>query len=350
MQKLFAVLFALCLFASSSFAAAFEVIDSVGRRVAFNEHPKRIVTTGRGAFMITNAAFLFESAKERLFAYSKTFQTKNPEGFYKLIDPYFANRQFTLNTTAIEELAAMKPDLILAKDYERSRLEMPLSQLGIRVVFLNLEDLDKFYSDIRIIGALFNEGARAEKIISFYDSWRRKIKNRLDSLSDSKKPRALITYYSESGSTAFNVSPKDWAQALLIREAGGEPVWVNQSFGSGWQRVSFDQIAAWQPDYIFVTSYFCDVEVSVKKIKNNLLWRHLSAVKNGRLFAFPEEFSCWDQPDSRWILGLCWLAYRLHPQCTELKSDLCELFGDFFSLYGISEADLSKIKVKGDYP
>ncbi len=48
-------------------------------------------------------------------------------------------------------------------------------------------------------------------------------------------------------------------------------------------------------------------------------WKELSAVKNGQLKAFPVDFYSWDQPDSRWILGLKWLAKQVHP---ELFTDL----------------------------
>ena len=38
-------------------------------------------------------------------------------------------------------------------------------------------------------------------------------------------------------------------------------------------------------------------------------------VAKGRdgIHAFPVDFYSWDQPDSRWILGLQWMAKTLHP-------------------------------------
>ena len=49
-------------------------------------------------------------------------------------------------------------------------------------------------------------------------------------------------------------------------------------------------------------------------MKNSTEWQELNAVKNNKLKAFPVDFYSWDQPDSRWILGLNWLAKQIHPE------------------------------------
>ena len=46
---------------------------------------------------------------------------------------------------------------------------------------------------------------------------------------------------------------------------------------------------------------------------------NLSAVQNDELYAFAFDIYSWDQPDTRWILGLEWLATKMHP---ELFSDI----------------------------
>ena len=43
-------------------------------------------------------------------------------------------------------------------------------------------------------------------------------------------------------------------------------------------------------------------------------WAALQAVRSDELYAFPRDVFGWDQPEPRWILGVQWLATRLHPE------------------------------------
>jgi iron complex transport system substrate-binding protein len=325
-------------------------IDCLGRNVALQSAPERIVITGRAGFMITNAAFFFPEASEKLVAYSKYFQSKSSDEFYKLVDAKFPTRNFSHDTMSIEELAALKPDVVLARNFERQNLEKGLKQLGIPVVFLNLETPQAYYSDIKNLGHVFNDKATADKVISFYKNKQEEIKNLVNKSSKEQPITALHVFYSErGGSTSFSVSPIHWIQALMIKKAGAMPVWSEIQSGKGWKKIGFEQIAAWDPDYIFVSSYFSDVDEAVSRLKSNLLWKNLEAVKNKNLLAFPGDFVSWDQPDSRWILGQAWLAAVLHSETDKLKSFSQKLLVEFFQLYGLNKQQIKNIEIHGDY-
>lgn len=327
-----------------------KVLDCLEREVLIEKQPERIVITGRAGFMVTNASFFFSSAAKKLVTYSKNFQFRDSDSFYRMVDPFFENRTFTDHNTGIEELASLKPDLILAKDFERPRLEKSLAQLGIPVLFFNLESPDVYFKDISNLGVVFSEQGRAQKIITFFRDWQQKIFGSLKSIPAKKQPTVLHLFHSDrGGNISFSVSPAHWIQARLVKDAGGVPVWTEASIGNGWKKIGFDQIAAWDPDYIFVTSYFGNAEKTVEKLKSDPLWQLLSAGKNQQIFAFPEDFICWDQPDSRWILGLCWLTAILNPEICSLKDPMHQLFTEFFQLYGISPERSAGIKVLGDY-
>jgi iron complex transport system substrate-binding protein len=326
------------------------VIDCLGRKVLLEKMPQRIVITGRAGFMITNASLFFASAPEKLLTYSKNFQFRNSDGFYRLIDPFFAKRTFSDHTIGIEELAAMKPDLIMARDIERANLERGLEQLEIPIVFFNLENPESYYSDLENLGLIYAETQKAERIIDFFQNWHQKILQSVKSSKSERKPSVLHLFYSErGGAVSFSVSPKHWIQSTLVRDAGGVPVWSEAALGNGWQKIGFEQIAAWNPDFIFVASYFGNSADAVEKLKKNELWQGLTAVKQNRLLAFPEDYISWDQPDSRWVLGLCWCAAMINPDLQGLKVDMHKLYQEFFELYGIDAEQSRKIKVTGDY-
>ncbi len=346
MRVLFLALFLTFIFLPV-FAQDFEIIDSRGNSVLLPGLPERIVITGRAGFMISNLAFFFKSAAPRLISYSRSLQFQSSDRFYQLLDSKFSERpEINSHNNSVEELAALKPDLILAREVERNRLENGLKQLGLKAIFFDLEDPKLFFKEIENLGKIFGETDKAREVIKFFSDWQKRIADRLPVKA---KPRVFHLFYSErEGSVSFSVSPPSWIQARMVKEAGGDPVWVDAGADRGWKKVGFEQIAAWNPDYIVVTSYFSDVEASVASLKQDKLWQKLRAVNKGRLLAFPEDYVCWDQPDSRWILGQCWLAMVLNPEIVELKSDMAEIFKQFFKLYNLTDEQIREIQIRGD--
>jgi len=327
-----------------------EVVDCHGRKVMLEQEPKRIVIAGRAGFMITNAAFFFKTAPDKLISYSKSLKLVNNDKFYQMVDPGFATRIFNDFETGIEELAAMKPDIILLRDFERQKYERSLDQLGIRCAFFSLEDPTKYPAEIETLSLIFGEPARGAEIADFYRNWQQKIVARLKAADKKVLPRVLHLYHSsKGGAVSFNVAPAHWAQTWLVEQAGGVAVWKEAGIGNGWQQIGFDQIAAWQPEYVFVTSYGSDVVMAKQHLLKDPLWAEMAAVRQGKLYAFPEDFVCWDQPDSRWILGLCWLSAMLWPEIPELRTDMHELYQSFFALYGLTPEQIKKIEIRGDY-
>ena len=325
-----------------------EIIDSLGRKVILPSSPKRVVICGRAGFMISSASFFFLTAPEKLISYSNTFQNNNLPKFFRLIDKDMDNKALFELTAGIEEIAALKPDLVLMKEFEARRYKKQLEQLNIPVVFFNLESPGKFFRDIEILGKIFSEQARSEKIIAFYKYWQKIIAKSITEKPTA--PRCLTIFLSKvGGGASFNVPPKNWIQTEMIRMAGGTPVWEKHCVGGGWQKVSFEQIAAWDPEYIFVTSYDGNVEEGVKKLKSNEFWKLLRASKENKIFAFPKDFSSWDQPDSKWILGLYWLTARINRESyKKLKDRFSELYTKFYQLYGLDKRIIRQIEQKGD--
>ncbi|KAF1081754.1 MAG: hypothetical protein GQF41_2094 [Candidatus Rifleibacterium amylolyticum] len=354
MNRLKLLILSLLVFIATSNAAIAgfpcEVVDCHGRKIVLENAPERIVIAGRAGFMITNAAFFFKTAPAKLISYSKSLKLVNNDRFYQMVDPGFATRIFNDFETGIEELAAMKPDIILLRDFERQKYERSLDQLGIRCAFFSLEDPTKYPAEIETLSSIFAEPARGVEIAGFYRAWQQKIVDRLKDAGKKELPRVLHLYHSsKGGAVSFNVAPAHWAQTWLVEQAGGIAVWKEAGIGNGWQQIGFDQIAAWQPEFVTLVAYGGDVSKAKQQLLEDPLWAEMTAVKQHKLFAFPEDFVSWDQPDSRWILGLCWLAAILHPEIPELKSDMHELHRSFFALYGLNADQISDIAVRGDY-
>ncbi len=332
-------------------AHSFSIVDALNRKIELKSAPEKIIVAGKAGFMITNAAFLFPSASDKLIGYSKTYQMKDLESFFKMVDDRYDEKQLIDHNVGIEQIAAMNPDLVLMKTFESSKFQKGFEQLGIPVAFFDMETPEKFLKEIHVLGEIFGNKKQSTKIVDFYEKWQKIIGEAVSAIpAEKEKLNVLHIFYSDrGGSVSFNVAPDSWIQIKLITMAGGNPVWKNSNPGGGWLVVGFDQIAAWDPDIVLVTSYFGDLVQAKANLADNNFWKLLKAVENKHIYAVPEDFLSWDQPDSRWILGLFWMATKFSPEAAKiLNGKFNEIYTEFYHLYGLREDQIAEIKIKGD--
>lgn len=325
------------------------VTDALDRVVSFDTLPSRIVIAGKAGFMITDAVYLFPEARERVAAYVTGTQT--PNDFFGSIYPDLISPLKVETTSGPEQIAPIQPDVVLLKAYLKESLGDPLEQLGIKVVYLNLETPEEINRDIRILGTLFGNSARAEDIVQLLDTAAKKVTDVTANLKDEEKYSVLMLQYSDKGGEiAFKVPPLDWLQTSLVTMAGGTPAWKDVPT-EGWTVITFEQIAAWNPQVIMLIDYKGNAMEVVTNLKADQKWMLLDAVKNGKLYAFPVDFQSWDQPDTRWTLGLTWVAAKLHPDMFANVKMLDEVQTFYSNFYGL-DADTITNKIlpliKGD--
>ncbi|MCS6908455.1 MAG: ABC transporter substrate-binding protein [Anaerolineales bacterium] len=314
-------------------STAFTVQDALGREVRFAAPPRRIVIAGRALFMLANAAYIFPGAGERIVALGQTGQGSG--NFLALYEPQYQQKATLTGDAGAEQIAAYQPDLVLLKSYLAENLGKPIETLGIPVVYLDLETPEQYWRDLTTLGQIFGQSERAAQIVAYYQ---RKVERVQQTVQGVAKPRVLILQYSEKdGKVAFNVPPQSWMQTLMTEIAGGEPLWKQIELGKGWTQVSFEQIAAWDADKIFVISYFRNVSEVVAQLKQDAQWEALRAVREGNLYGFAGDLYSWDQPDVRWILGLSWLAARMHPELFPDYDAVQEVKEFYQTLYGLDE-------------
>jgi iron complex transport system substrate-binding protein len=317
-------------------SASLSVVDAAGRSVSFDRPPRRIAIAGRAAFMIENAVYLFPEARDAGIDFfgGQALQRVGADDFLSLVAPSRqAARPFDAQA-GVEQIAATRPDAVLLKSSAR-RTGDALARIGIPVVFLDLETPAQYERDLAILGQLLAAPAQAAERIAYYRRIADFVAQRTASLPAAAKPRALLLQYDDrSGTLAFSVPPTDWIQTELVQRAGAVPVWTHADRRGAWTLVNLEQIAAWDPDVVFVVQYRTDASHAVDAIRADPRWQSLRAARDNRILPFPGDFCSWDQPDPRWSLGLLWLASRLHP---DLFADLdfqAEIFR-FYALYGL---------------
>ncbi|MGC8816724.1 MAG: ABC transporter substrate-binding protein [Candidatus Hadarchaeum sp.] len=336
------------------------VVDALGRTVQVELPVNRVIITGKSAFPIISVAYMFPSVRNVLYGLDpRTASVPLFRAVDPAIDTKTLNQEIGAGSDSpnVEELAKLNPDLVIFKTAVKLQVAESLESLGISVVYVDLENLDSYLRDIRLLGKLFGDEPRANNIASYYEEKYHYVLSQTASLPQSERPKCLFLYYSTKGGTvSFNAPGPNWLQTSMIDAAGGYP--LSKELGAtGWNTVNFEQIAQWNPEIVFIVTY--SEEPSAASVKENLLndplWKNIAAVKEGKVHAVPDDshliaIGSWDAPNSRWILGQLWMAKKIQPALfadLDLASE-ARLF--YMNMYGLDEKQAGEImqQITGD--
>ncbi|MFH1467958.1 MAG: ABC transporter substrate-binding protein [Pseudomonadota bacterium] len=294
--------------------AAIQVVDAAGQALALGGPPARVVAAGKGLYMPVHVFAMFPGALGRLAAVEARGDATS---FISQLDPGPDGWVDLAHDPGVEAIAALHPDLVLAKGTVEDEHSTTLARVGIPTLHLGLETPERFLQDVALLGQVLGEPARAEAISAFYSQRLERIAAAVGPLAEAARPRVLVLgMHARGGKIAVKVPAKAWMQTQQVALAGGRPVWLEEAtVTDGWTIVGFEQIAAWDPDVLVVCIPHDMEEAAVMAdLASDERWGHLQAVQNDRLLRFPHDLYDWNSPDPRWLLGLIWLAGQLHPR------------------------------------
>jgi iron complex transport system substrate-binding protein len=312
-------------FASGPYA----VTDALGRSLSFWRIPERIVIAGGASPALVDTVCLFPGVSQRVVGVGQTDQGGGD--FLPLIDRGAGAKTRFPDSASPEQLAMVRPDLVILKSSVKEQLGDALERFGIRVLYLDLESPEKFFADVQTLGRLFQQPERAHFIVDWYRARVEAVARA--TAATEKTPVLVVRHCAEDGTNAFSVPPANSIQTVMTETSGGRPVWKDAGPGDGWKKVGLGQLTAWNPRCIFVISCGRPSGPSAGDIRD-------SGALAGTSAGFPSDFYSWDQADPRWILGLEWMAVTLHPDLfpdLDLRAEIREFFT---RLYGVDEAAL----------
>jgi iron complex transport system substrate-binding protein len=301
-------------FPARAAANTVEVTDAAGISLTLEKPAARVVVVGAAPFIPLHMFYMFDQARDRLAGFEVRGQVTDE--FLELIDPDLSLKQTLAANPGPESVAALKPDLVITKSTVEGQMARSLNALGIPVMHVGAETPDMFLSDIRNLGKVLGEERRAGTIVRFYTDKLAQIQQAVAPVPDPSRPRVLVLEYSSRGNRqALNVPATGWIQTQQAVISGGSPVWTDGlSVRDGWQITGFEQIAAWNPDKIFLIVWY---QLQGAQVLDSLYqdpkWATLSAVKQNELHLFPQDIYSWDSASPRWILGALWMARKTYP-------------------------------------
>ncbi|MFY9399100.1 MAG: ABC transporter substrate-binding protein [Desulfomonilia bacterium] len=288
--------------------------DAAGREVSLSAPALRIVVVGTGPFMVLHLLYMFPEAVPRIVGMEERAKLS---AFIHLVDPDFSSKTILKPNPGPEQIAAIRPDVVLMKGSAVNQTCTSLERLGIKVAYIGMENPEQFFTDLDNLGLMLGNTPRAEEIKAYYRSRLELVDTRLEGIPERDKPRLLVVGFTERGGAhAIQVPAASWMQTLQAWRAGTVPVWVNSvtRASDSWNIVNFEQVAAWNPDIISViVPHSIRPEELMARLARDPQWRLLKAVRADRLYPFPSDLYGWDSPEPRWILGLLWTARTAHP-------------------------------------
>jgi iron complex transport system substrate-binding protein len=328
-------------------AATRTITDGLGRAVEIPVEPERMVTAGRAMLMTINALWAFPGAPDRIVGVGDIQQGRGV--FLADMDPTWERLTILDRSAGAEQIASLNPDVVVLKSVVRESIGEPLERLGIPVVYVELESPEQYQRDLQVLGDLVNDVTRGEELARMYRHMQEEVTAAAS--PGAPTPRTLMIYYRVSGGdVSFNVPPAGWMQTDMVRLAGGEPVWLDANPGRGWATISFEQIAAWDPEVILFVEYGGRGTEIRDQLIQEPRWQELQAVQNNRFLVMPTDYYSWDQPDVRWILGLTWSAWAIGRQDINMEAKTREFYR---ILYGMDSSTFDRMVapvLSGDLP
>lgn len=294
------------------------ITDHAGRQVVIEKEPQRLVS----CYYITTSLLMALDLDENLVGIENDPQLRP---IYELSNPDLLELPWvgTAKTLDLEACIALEPDLVILPLRLKDSAAI-LEELGISVLLVNPESQELLTEMIQMVGKACNREEKAEELLGFLSTQENYLHSALGNVN---APRVYLSGNSNFLSTAGDAM----YQADMIRRAGGYNVAAEIS-DTYWAEIDYEQLLAWDPDYIILAS---SAKYSVEDVLRDPNLADCTAVVNGNVYRIPSNVESWDSPVPSSVLGALWLAEILHPEqltdidCTEIMDAYYETFYQF---------------------
>jgi iron complex transport system substrate-binding protein len=272
------------------------ITDHLNRTVTITKVPERIVS----GYYISSSACILLGLEDKLVGIEAKAASRP---IYSLAAPKLLDlpNVGTAKEFDLEGCIALNPDLVILPIKLKDQIST-LEGMGITVIGVNPENEQLMVEMITMIAKL-NGVTNYEEFISYYTEKETALKDVYVSASD--KP----TVYLAGNSSMLSTATANMYQNDLIETAGGVNV-ANDIEDSYWATVSYEQLIAYNPDYIIIVP---EAEYTKDDVMKDANLSTIAAIQNNNVYEMPSDFEAWDSPVPSSILGKMWLTSVLYP-------------------------------------
>jgi iron complex transport system substrate-binding protein len=237
----------------------------------------------------------------------------------------------------VEALAAVNPELVVQWGDIGEEKVAPLTNAGLTTMLIlyGTEELTQGY--MTMAGKAIGQNERLKALIDWRDQVRKDLTAKTASIPEDEKPRALylqraITDMAASG-TKGNYT--EWSMELAgARNAAAELV--------GTVSINKEQVAAWNPDVIFLNAF--EAELDPSWVYKDPILSLTNAAKNHKVYKLPLGGYRWDPPSQESPLSWMWMANLLHPEVFhyDLRAEMKNAYKTLYH-YDLADADIDGV-------
>ena len=322
MKRFFAMLLALSLLLSLTVCVQAEPVvltDMAGREVSIEAVPERIVS----GYYISTSTLIALGLSDKLVGIEAKAD-KRP--IYKLSAPELIAlpNVGTAKEFNLEGCLALEPDLVILPLKLKSAAQT-LEELGIPVLLVNPESQEQLMEMIALLGDATGTADRAGELADYIQTQQAAL---AELLADADAP----TVYLGGNSALLSTAGQAMYQSDMIVRAGGVNV-ADEIQDTYWVDISYEQLLAWDPEYIILAS---DAAYTAQDVLADENLKDCTAVKNGNVYHLPADVESWDSPVPSGFLGSCWMASVLHGDLVT-ESDCTAWINEFYgTFYGFT--------------
>ena len=291
------------------------VTDQADRKVMIRTQPERIVS----GYYISTSLLMALGYKDKLVGIEAKAD-KRP--IYSLSAPELIElpNVGTAKEFDLEGCIALEPDLVILP-LKLKEAAAALEELEIPVLLVNPESRTQLADMTTLIAKALNCEDKAAALFEFTSNTETFI---AETIGEAEKP----TVYLAGNSSLLSTAGGKMYQSDLIDLAGGVNV-AAEIEDTYWVEVSYEQLLAWDPDYIILAS---DAAYTAEDVLADHALAGCKAVANGKVYQMPAKAEAWDSPVPGGILGALWMAGKLHADLME-ESEVYDSVQTFYSLF-----------------
>lgn len=209
-------------------------------------------------------------------------------------------------TYSVEQILALKPDLVLSDGALTKLYDHQLTSLGLHVVDLPGTSLEQVLQKIILVGRLTFTENSAQALVK---QLRQQIASIKASVAGTPPPTTLLELDASDVGKPFVFGGGSFGDELL-QDADGINVFHAETSGGGYPQVTLESIISANPQYIILTEdpTFGGNPALVYKRPG---WSSIAALKLHHVYAI--NVNIMQHPSQRLVDGLRCLAQILHP-------------------------------------
>lgn len=315
------------------------ITDQNGRRLTVPDRVERVVTL---VIPAASMAITIDQSAQRLAGIHPTARQEIADGLLGRMFPAalrvptdMVGEGFMPN---VEAILATRPDLVVQWGDKGSAIIDPLSKVGLPVLSLRYGSSELAGEWLRLMGVALSGGeARGKALAAQFQAVREEVGKAAAAIPAARRPKVVYLYRAQGNS--FQVAGSKTSMDSDIALAGGINVAAGQP---GFAQVSAEQLLAWAPGVVLLNNFEKDMRPAV--LLRNRLLAGLPAVRERRVYVYPQGGFRWDPPSQESPLAWRWLFTLFHPQqaTPPLRQEIVSSYRNLYA-YRPTAADIDAV-------